>query len=208
VSELGLLLQGILLGLAVAAPVGPIGVLCIRRSLADGMAMGFATGLGAAAADGFYGLLAGTGVGLAAALIAELQGPLKWVAVGFLLWLAWRSWQAPPPAAEAAPVRAGGPWTGGLVAAFGSTFLLTLANPITILTFAAIFAGLSIPPGVRLPPGLVLAAGCFVGSALWWLGLSGAVSLVRGRLGPTALGRINRLAALVLAGFALAVAAG
>lgn len=195
---LDLWLRGFVIGLAIAAPVGPIGVLCMRRTLVSGRLAGFVTGLGAAAADATYGALGAFGTVLAAALVARQD----WIAtIGglFLIWLGVSGMRRPPAEVEAAPP------TGAkhLAGFFGSTFLLTLANPATILSFAAIFAGLGLGAGGggSAAAALRLVGGVFLGSAAWWLFLSIAVGLVRHRLGRGALVWINRLSGLVLLGF-------
>lgn len=126
------------MGFAIAAPVGPIGVLVIRRSLAEGRASGLASGLGAATADAAYGALAGFGLTVVTAFLVEGQGWLRLVGGAFLCYLGVRTLLA-RPAEEATDVREKG---GGLVGAYASTFLLTLTNPTTILSFAAVFAGM------------------------------------------------------------------
>jgi threonine/homoserine/homoserine lactone efflux protein len=186
-------LRGFALGFAIAAPVGPIGLLCIQRTLAAGRAAGLATGLGAAAADAVYGLLAAAGLGTLAAVL--LDGA-RWIALAgglLLLLLAWRTART-PPATRAAP-----PGGRALGAAFASTFALTLANPATILSFLAAFAALGLAGGGGLP----LVAGVFAGSTAWWLILVGLVGGLRARVGATTLAWINRAAGLVLAGFGL-----
>jgi threonine/homoserine/homoserine lactone efflux protein len=198
---LDLWLRGFAIGLAIAAPVGPIGVLCMRRTLLSGSLAGFVTGLGAAAADATYGALGAFGTALAAALV----GQQAWIAtIGglFLIWLGVAAVRRPPAELEATePPRA-----THLAGYFGATFLLTLANPATILSFAAIFAGLGLGTGETpaAAAGLRLVGGVFLGSAAWWLFLSGIVGLVRHRLGRGALVWINRLSGLVLLGFGIA----
>jgi threonine/homoserine/homoserine lactone efflux protein len=163
-----LLIRGVLIGLSIAAPIGPIGVLCIRRTLAEGRTSGLVSGLGVACADALYGSVAALGLSVADALL----GQLLWIRLAgglFLCYLGLRTLAARPPAeATAAEVRAG----RGLLGAFGSTFLLTLANPMTILSFAAIFAGLGPRTGASGAEALLLVLGVFAGSALWWLILS------------------------------------
>jgi threonine/homoserine/homoserine lactone efflux protein len=198
---LDLWLRGFAIGLAIAAPVGPIGVLCMRRTLLSGSLAGFVTGLGAAAADATYGALGAFGTALAAALV----GQQAWIAtVGglFLIWLGVAAMRRPPAELEAAAA----PRASHLAGYFGTTFLLTLANPATILSFAAIFAGLGLGAGETpaAAAGLRLVGGVFLGSAAWWLFLSGIVGLVRHRLGRGALLWINRLSGLVLLGFGIA----
>lgn len=188
--------QAALIGLSIAAPVGPIGLLCIQRSLDAGWRAGLATGFGAAVADAMYGAIGAYGVhGLAQALQA-LRPILALGGGGLLLWLAWRTWRA-PAALAAAP----GAMQLGAPAAFVATLLLTLSNPMTILAFAGIFASLGdMSVAGRASPGLMVL-GVFAGSALWWLLLSGGVSLARHHLPLAALHGVRRLSAVVLAGF-------
>src|SRR5690554_447237 len=136
--ELGSLLQGLMIGFAIAAPVGPIGLLCIQRTLAYGQLTGLVTGLGAASADAIYGLVAGFGLTAISAFLVEQQLWLGLAGGLFLCYLGVRTILT-PPAAQAAQIRAGGRW-----AAYGSTFLLTLTNPMTIFSFMGIFAGLGL----------------------------------------------------------------
>ncbi|HEU4334886.1 MAG TPA: LysE family transporter, partial [Candidatus Eisenbacteria bacterium] len=138
-----LFLRGAVLGFCIAAPVGPIGILCIRRTLAESRASGFASGLGAATADAVYGVVAAFGITIVSE--ALMKGRLWFAVAGglFLCWLGWRTLAARPP--EMAP--AGSPGLGprpSLWGAWGSTFLLTITNPMTILSFAAVFAGLGL----------------------------------------------------------------
>ena len=193
------LLQGGLIGLSIAAPVGPIGVLCIRRTLAEGRATGLASGLGAATADAFYGCVAGFGLTFISSFLVGQQFWLRLVGGLFLLYLGVRTLLARP--AETAPPAGG----SGLLAAYTSTVFLTLTNPVTILAFAAIFAGLGIASTVTdYGSAAVLVLGVFTGSALWWLILSGGVSLLRAKLTPGRLRWVNRLSGLVIVGFGLA----
>jgi threonine/homoserine/homoserine lactone efflux protein len=193
-----LFLRGLAIGLFIAAPVGPIGVLCIRRTLADGRAAGFVSGLGAATADALYGAVAAFGLtAISDALIAHAT----WLRLGgglFLCYLGVRTFLASPPA-EPAPARA-----AGLAGAYVSTLALTLANPTTILSFVAVFAGLGAATRADSYRGAtVLVLGVFLGSALWWLFLSGGVGWLGGRLAPGMLTWINRLSGLVIGGFGL-----
>jgi threonine/homoserine/homoserine lactone efflux protein len=198
--DLLVLLRGVALGFSIAAPVGPIGVLCIRRTLAFGRVTGLVTGLGAATADALYGALAAFGL---TALASVLVGARLWVHLiggAFLLYLGIRTLLA-RPAEKPADARG-----TGLVGAYASTLALTLANPATILSFAAVFAGL----GVGLAGGrggyaaaALTTLGVFAGSALWWLLLSGGVSLLRARLTAGALRWVNRASGAILIAFAL-----
>ncbi len=201
-AELSTLLRGAVLGFSIAAPVGPIGVLCIRRTLADGRLMGLATGLGAAAADGVYGALAALGLTAVTGALVGAARPVRLVGGLLLLVMAVRVWRDRPPAEGAAAS------ARGLATAFGSTFLLTISNPLTILSFLAVFAGLGIGSTAGHPTaGLLLVLGVVAGSAAWWLLLSGGVSLLRARFDTRAMCWVNRVSAGVIGGFgALALA--
>ena len=190
--------QALLVGLSIAAPVGPIGVLCIQRTLERGSGVGLATGLGAAAADAVYGAIGALGVG---AVIAALQGARTALALGgglVLMALGVRLWRS---AAQAlAPPAAADSRAADVARAFGSSFALTLSNPATILSFVAIFAVLA-GGGAVQPAWLVL--GVFLGSALWWLVLVGTIAAWRRRLAPGVLRAIRRASAALLFGFGL-----
>lgn len=188
--------QSLLIGLSIAAPVGPIGLLVIQRSLQRGALVGLATGLGAAAADAAYGAVGAYGVSALIAWLAGIRVPLALFGGGFLLWLAWRTWTTPPAdhAASTGDAR-------GLVAAFAGTFVLTLSNPATIFSFIAVFGAMAGRTAVSSPPTMV--AGVLVGSALWWLLLSRGVATLRSRFDARWQRRVNRGSALLLGGFAL-----
>src|SRR5262245_59111062 len=196
--DLPVFLRGLAIGFSIAAPVGPIGVLCIRRTLADGRATGLAVGLGAAAADAVYGAIAGFGLTAISTLLVRQQVLLRLVGGLFLCYLGIQTFRARP---VDRPARAGG---AGLLGAFTATFGLTLANPATILSFIAVFAGLGIAGAGSWREATVLVGGVFVGSALWWLLLSGIVGAFRVRLDLGALRWVNRLSGLVLLGFGAA----
>jgi threonine/homoserine/homoserine lactone efflux protein len=191
-----LFLRGLVIGLSIAAPVGPIGVLCIRRTLAQGQGYGLVSGLGAATADAVYGCVAGLGLTFISSFLVNQQMWLRLVGGAFLCYLGIKTLLA-KPADEAAEARG-----TGLLGAYGSTFFLTLTNPLTILSFAAIFAGLGIAEtGGSYASAATLVLGVFAGSALWWLLLSGSVSLFRRKFTPQALVWVNRISGLVVVGF-------
>ncbi len=198
------LLRGLALGFAIAAPVGPIGVLCIRRTLADGRVVGFVTGLGAATADACYGAVAAFGV---SAVSSVLVGQRLWIhVIGalFLTWLGLRTLLATPAPARATPLSPApaAHTRRGLLGTWVSTLGLTLTNPTTILSFAAVFAGLGIGGAGPVAAGLTVV-GVFLGSALWWLLLSGGVSLLRARFDARAMRAVNIGSGLALLGFAV-----
>jgi threonine/homoserine/homoserine lactone efflux protein len=190
-------LSGVAIGVAIAAPVGPIGVLCIRRTIAGGIGIGFVSGLGAAAADAVYAALATFALTVATSLVARITQPLHLIGGAFLLWLgvttALRSAPADPARANVPRAYAG---------AFFSTFALTAVNPATIVSFAAVVAGAAF--GAHPPAGfgaVRLVAGVFAGSALWWLVLSSTVGIVRRGLGPLAVRAVNVVSGIVLIAF-------
>ncbi|MEZ4868722.1 MAG: LysE family transporter [Caldilineaceae bacterium] len=190
--------RSLLIGFAIAAPVGPIGLLCIQRTLQRGRTVGLISGLGAATADAFYGMVAGFGITLIANFLLGQQLWLGLVGGLFLCYLGLRTWQT-PPATVAASLQFGGLWQ-----AYGSTLVLTLTNPMTIFSFMAIFAGMGLATqSTDYSGALVVVLGVFCGSAAWWLLLSGGVALVRDRLSASVLGWINRGAGVVLFGFGL-----
>ena len=193
---IGFLMKGILIGFSIAAPVGPIGVLCIRRTLAEGRATGFVSGLGAATADAIYGCIAGFGLTLVTRFLMDQQVWLRLFGGAFLCYLGVKTVLS-RPAKQAASAKG-----SGLAGAYGSTFLLTLTNPMTILSFAAVFAGLGLASaGGSYASASILVLGVFAGSALWWLMLSGGVSLLRSRFDVPGLEWVNRISGVIITGF-------
>lgn len=197
-------MRGLLIGLAIAAPVGPIGVLCIRGTLAHGRLHGLVIGLGAATADGLYGAVAAFGLTAVSELLLAHAAWLRLLGGVFLCGLGVRIFAAVPASAPAAGDRP------AHLAAWASTVLLTLANPATLLSFAAIFAGLGlVGPAAGWSAAALLVGGVFGGSALWWLGLSAAAGRFHRRVAPRGLRWVNRLSgAIILALGLAALAAG
>ncbi|MBI1726756.1 MAG: LysE family transporter [Candidatus Rokubacteria bacterium] len=197
--ELSVFLRGLAIGFGIAAPVGPIGILCIRRTLADGRAVGFAAGLGAATADALYGAVAAFGLTLVSSALVGQRAWLQAVGGLFLCYLGVRTWMAAPAATAGAARR-----EPGLVSAWATTFALTVANPATILSFAAIFAGLGLGGAVNgYGPATLMVTGVFLGSAFWWLLLSIGVGLLRSSITPVHLRWVNRAAAAIITAFGL-----
>lgn len=192
----GVFLSSLVIGLSIAAPVGPIGLLTIQRSLAHGPRAGLATGLGAAAADAVYGAIGAYGVaGLVNALVAA-RVPLAMFGGAVLLWMAVQLLRAPVAERAASTAPARNAWQY-----FAGTFVLTLSNPATIFSFVAIFGAMAGRAASTSPA--LMVAGVLIGSALWWLLLSCAVGRLRERFDAHWRRRINRVSAAVLAGFAL-----
>lgn len=198
--ESAALWEGFTVGFMIAAPVGPIGVLCIRRTLADGQAHGLVSGLGAATVHACYAGIAGFGLTFLASFLAEQHGWLRLGGSALLCYLGLRIFRT-RAALGGAPSDC-----RSLARAYASALCLAIANPMTVLPFVAFAAGLS---AERESPSqlsaAVLVAGVFLGSALWWVLLSSAVRAVRQWLGAEALGWINRLAGAIIVGFGLLV---
>jgi threonine/homoserine/homoserine lactone efflux protein len=196
--DLTLLARGFVLGFSIAAAVGPISLLCIRRTLAEGRVVGLASGLGVATADATYGAIAAFGLTAVTDLLVDWRRVLGIVGGLFLLFLAWRTFRAVPreAAADASGRR------GGLVGAFLSILGLTLTNPMTILSFAALFVGLGVTGG-DAAEAILLTAGVFFGSGAWWVVLVGAVGAFRARVTPTVLRRVNVASGMLIGAFAI-----
>jgi len=196
--DISFLVKGLIIGFSIAAPVGPIGVLCIRRTLAKGRTSGLLSGLGAATADAIYGCIAGFGLTFISNFLISQQVWLHLIGGMFLCYLGLKTFLS-RPAEQAAPAKG-----NSLVGAYASTFFLTLTNPITILCFAAIFAGLGLGSVTRhYGSAAALALGVFTGSAVWWFILSSSVSMFRTKLNPHGLSWVNRISGIVITGFGL-----
>jgi putative LysE/RhtB family amino acid efflux pump len=170
-----LLLKGALLGVIITAPLGPIGMLCINRTLERGFLAGFSCGVGTAVGDASYALVAVTGIAVFAEAMSAAALPLAVGGGALLLWLGYRGLTHDPVVA----VDIG---SGGLLATTVATFLLTISNPATILSFGALFAGFGLMDETRRFSSAAIVGGVFSGSLAWWFFLSGAVSLARDRL--------------------------
>ncbi len=190
-------LKGLAIGFSIAAPVGPIGLLCIRRSLTDGRRVGLAIGLGAATADAAYGCVAGFGL---TAVSGFLVGQRFWLGLLgglFLCYLGTRTFFTKAAQNEATL------GANQVLPAYFSTLLLTLTNPMTIVSFLAVFAGLGLGASSDCRAAGALVVGVFFGSALWWLLLSSAVAFFRSRVNSGWMTAINKMSGLVIFAFGL-----
>lgn len=193
------MLKAIGIGIAVAAPVGPMSLLCMRRTLTRGWQLGLGTGLGIASGDGIYAFVAALGLTGVARFMLAHDKPLHILAGVFLLYLGGRTFFAGSPASDT-PDRL----AASLQSAYGSAVLLTLTNPPTIISFAAIFTVLAPPAGFTMQTAFVTVAGVFLGSSLWWCFVTATVSLVRHAIGPRSRRVINALCGIVLGFFGVA----
>ena len=196
--DLNFLLKGVAIGLAIAAPVGPIGILCIRRSLTAGWLAGFASGLGAATADGIYGCIAGFGLTIISDFLISQQFIIRLVGGLFLCYLGVRTFLS-PVSQEAATTREAKSFLGKYL----STFFLTITNPMTILAFVAIFAGLGLGKVNNSFGAGLLVLGVFLGSAVWWLFLAFLASQLRHKLNSFLLQWINWISGIIIITFGL-----
>jgi threonine/homoserine/homoserine lactone efflux protein len=196
--EASAFIKGMIIGFSIAAPVGPIGVLCIQRTLAYGRTSGLITGFGAATADGIYGTVAAFGLTIISGFLIGQQFWFKLVGGAFLIYLGVKTFLS-HPAEKAAPDN-----HKGLVSDYFSTVFLALTSPATILCFIAVFAGLGLGSGNKdMFSALLMATGVFVGSASWWLILSGGVSLFRTKFSASSLGVVNNISGVIIAAFGL-----
>lgn len=193
-----LLLRGLIIGFSIAAPVGPIGLLCIRRSLRNGWLAGFVSGMGAATADMLYGCVAAFGLKAISDLMIQGQAWLRGIGGLFLVFLGAR-FLLGQTSVEPEDRRA-----GGLLADYSTTFLLTLTNPLTIISFAAVFATLS-PSNTRLSAAAAaqMVAGVFLGSSAWWMVLSTLVALLKRQVSVKINLWIGRVSGIVIMAFGI-----
>jgi len=191
--------KGIVLGFSIAAPVGPIGILCIRRTLQYGRLSGLFSGLGAAVADTLYGVIAACGLTLISDFILAKEVWLRLLGGLFLLYLGSRTFLSKKkPITDAPPHKT-------LLSDFFSTFLLTITNPMTILAYLAIFAALGIAEHhSTFSHASWLVTGVLFGSLFWWLILSEGITFFRKRVTDKAMTWINRMAGLTIAVFGCA----
>ncbi len=199
--DASILLRGAIIGVSIAAPVGPIGILCIRRSLTAGRAAGLATGLAATVADVLYGAIAAFGLTSVATLLLDYLDAIRLVGGLALLYLGWKTFRQAP--LDPGLARAGD-YVDTPRGAFVSTLAVAITNPITIILFAGIFAGLGVSGGAgsRGDAGL-LVLGVGLGSGGWWVLLSGGADIARRWVTARVLQMINRVAGLVILGFAV-----
>jgi len=193
-----LVLRGFILGFTIAAAVGPISLLVIRRTIAQGQLYGLVSGLGVATADATYGAIAAFGLAAITDVLVDARLVLGLVGGLFLLWMAWRTMRSSPTEA-ATPAPTG---RRGYAGAYLSILALTMANPMTILSFGALFAGLGVTSGATGDAAFVVI-GVLLGSAAWWVVLTAVIGRLRGRMTATWIHRINLASGLLIGAFAL-----
>lgn len=197
--EIIFFLKGTLLGFSIAAPVGPIGILCIRRTLQYGRFSGLFSGLGAAFADTFYGMIAAFSLTLVSDFLMAQHFWIHLLGGCFLILLGAKTFFA-----ETREVTNGQVIHRSLVSDFISTFFLTLSNPLTILSFIAVFAGLGlVDVSEKIADAAILVTGIFLGASLWWLILSEGITFFRKKVGQQTMIWINRIAGMIIVAFGL-----
>jgi len=189
--------KALMVGFAIAAPVGPIGLICIQQTLNYGAKSGLVAGLGAATADAVYGAMGAFGLTALTQALTAAAKPMTLFGVLFLSWMGVRFLL--PQKKESATKSSS---TRSLLRSFFSTFLLTITNPLTILSFIAVFASLSSSLKLDTESAGTMVLGVFLGSVIWWVSLVGGVSLVRHKIGASGMQWISRTAGIFLLGFA------
>lgn len=198
--DIALFAKGALLGFSIAAPVGPVGILCIRRTLQNGRFSGLFSGLGAAAADTFYGCIAAFSLTLVSNFLIAQRFYLHLVGGLFLIFLGGKTFFAKTKeiSADHVPHRS-------FVSDFVSTFFLTISNPLTLFSFVAVFAALGlVNVSEKYVDASILVAGIFTGASIWWLFLSEGITLFRKRVSQQTMTWINRIAGMIVVAFGLA----
>lgn len=199
--DIGLAVRGFLLGFTIAAAVGPITLLVVRRTLGSGWRMGLASGMGVATADAAYGAVAAFGIAVVADALVAVSRPLGLIGGAALVWIGLRTALRPPPPMDATPASA-----RGIAAGYLSILGLTLTNPMTIILYGAVIVSVGVPASSGAAVSLWL--GLAIGSVAWWFVLVPLVALVRGRLSPRALRLVTVASGLAIAAFGAAALVG
>ncbi len=192
---LSTLLKGLIIGFSIAAPVGPIGILCIHRSLKEGNLAGFVTGLGAATADGIYGAIAAFGLTIISHFLLKHQFVIQLCGGIFLFYLGIKTFLA-----KSTKDKIHEKAQHSLVKIYSTTLFLTLTNPMTILSFMGIFAGLGLGTSyASYTHAILLVIGVFIGSLIWWLILStGVARIFHHKLSGNAIHRVNQFSGVII----------
>ncbi len=197
--ESSLFIKGFIIGFSIAAPVGPIGILCIQRALSGGNLQGLVTGLGAATADALYGFIAAFGLTFISNFLVDQSIWFRLIGGLFLCYLGVRAFLKKPQQQTVSVANSTN------LSAYGTTFFLTLTNPMTILFFAGIFAGLGVvSQSIHYASAGLMVIGVFTGSAAWWLLLSGATGIFRNKINESKLALVNKISGFVILAFGMA----
>ncbi len=192
-TRIHFLLEGFIIGISIAAPVGPIGLLCISRTLDEGRASGLVTGLGAATADAVYGCVAGFGLSVVSNFLIHQDAFIRFIGGCLLCYLGIRSMLAKAAGQQGAARSRGILWN------YSSTFLLTITNPMTILSFAAVFAAIGVVSSNHsFSSSILTISGVFAGSTLWWIVLSFVIGMLRTKLNNIILRSIHTVSGFII----------
>jgi threonine/homoserine/homoserine lactone efflux protein len=190
--DLTIFLKGIIIGFAMAVPIGPIGILCIRKTLTEGRLHGLIIGFGAATADLLYGCVAAFGLKVVSNTLVSQRIWIRLAGGALLIYLGVRTFRA-------RHVKPNIPITSsGILRSYLTTFFLTLTNPLTVFAFIAVFAALGLGNGLGYFSASTLVAGVFIGSCLWFLSLSSGVTLFRKKFDKAGLRWVNRIAGILI----------
>ena len=195
-----ILILGIIIGVMVAVPVGPLGLLCINRALMFGPVIGLVSGLGVATADSVAAGIVALGISFVPEFLSDHQIILRLLGGTFLVYLGLTIYRSKPNG----PLPPGN--VNGLLAAYATTLFLTFSNPVTILSFIAIYAGWHVESmSGRYVSAAILALGVFIGSALWWVAMFVGLTTFRERFNLRILLWVHRVSGLLIAGFGMVV---
>lgn len=199
--EINNLVNGIIIGFSASVPLGPIGVLCIQKTINKGRLSGFISGLGAATSDMVYAIIAGFGLSFVTAFIIEQQLYLRIAAGIILFYLGFRIFFSNPGREMRKQARKKG---RGLAGDFISLFLLTFSNPLTVFFFLGAFAAFGVVKGESsFLSILILTVGVFLGAAFWWSILTTIVNIFRKKFRLKSIWWINKIAGIIVIGFAI-----
>ena len=191
--EMGVFFKGIVIGVVIAMPVGPVGTLCVQRTITQGKINGFLTGLGATTADVVFGLIAAFGLTVVSNFLIDQQEWIRLVG-GIIICLIGVQVFSLETQKKIIPITSPNPLN-----AFGSAFLIAITNPITIITFVVMFAGLGlVGSNSQYGPATLTVFGVFVGSGLIWLSVWGMSLIFRERFEFGRMKWINKIAGIVI----------
>jgi threonine/homoserine/homoserine lactone efflux protein len=203
-----LTISGIVIGLMIAFPIGPVNIICIRRTLSFGTLNGFVSGLGAAAGDGIFAIVTGFGLTAVSQLLRGLSIPLELAGGAMLLIFGWRTFFTNPHMRDVDKLVAKQNGRSSLAGAMASTFALTITNPATLIGSGSLIAGVGALAGVRevsfFSTAFVIAGVC-AGSTIWWLSLTTVVGQLHARIDDRVLHIINMVSGFMIAAFGVAV---
>jgi len=189
------ILLGIGFGIVIAAPVGPIAFLCIRRTLQYGLLQGISTGLGAATADTLYGGIAILGVATVLQFLTEYQNYIRVIGGILLLFLGLQSFKSKATELRDPSVN------HKTISNYFTAFLLTLANPATLITLIAIFAGIELGDDESTATLIYTIIGIFIGATIWWILVTWGVSSLKSKITLASIVKTNKIASIIIFGF-------